>query len=114
MTSIEVSTTVSALHSWPGAPDRRDYLRTPHWHKFRISLEVEVGHSDRQVEFHDLREELEGYMGCYRGSGAPQDWGHMSCEMMAKQVFASFSHRYTVLTVKVYEDEDHGAILRRD
>lgn len=46
------------FHSWPDAPDARGYLRHSHRHLFHVKLGVAVTRLDRQIEFHDLLDEL--------------------------------------------------------
>ena len=57
-TYIEVELAWLANHSWPNAPDHREYLKPLHQHMWEIKVRVSVGHLDRDVEFHDLRDEV--------------------------------------------------------
>ncbi len=41
----------NGLHYWSQAPMECFWLKQPHMHKFKVQATVEVGHSDREVEF---------------------------------------------------------------
>ena len=55
---IEVELWWFGVHSWPGAPDHREYLRPLHQHVWEVRVRISVGHLDRDIEFHDLRDEI--------------------------------------------------------
>lgn len=55
---VSVAIQVNALHHWEDAPDHRHYLRSPHMHTFHIRAEADTTHTDRDIEFHDLRDRL--------------------------------------------------------
>ena len=45
------------FHCWPDAPSHRAYLRASHRHLFGIEVTTRVDHDERDIEFHDLRDE---------------------------------------------------------
>jgi hypothetical protein len=106
VTSIGVELSIVGKHSWPLAPEHRNYLAVPHEHVFGISVELSVDHPDRAVEFHDLRAEvLEIIDVYYSASGAVYDFQHNSCESIATTIASSLVHRHGCKAkVKVSED----------
>ena len=118
MMTIEVSCFVEAIHCWPNAHEERSYLREPHSHKFRITGVCPVSHSDRDIEFHDLRDEIRKAV--VKGTSYRRirdkddreiiiyDFGTASCEDIAKKVLKAIPYLHEV---HVFEDPDNGAIL---
>lgn len=99
---------VVGFHRWPEAPANRDYLRSRHRHEFNITAYVRVGHNDRDVEFHDLRDLILEWWGF-----GDNELGRMSCEDIAVQVQKHLhDHGLTVTCVEVSEDGYDGAVLR--
>lgn len=93
---IRVRFTEAGMHYWPGAPDGRAYLRSRHRHLFVVTVETEVYHDEREVEFHDLLEEA-------RQKFHIED--HWSCERMARELARKLVSRYTrPVAVTVSED----------
>lgn len=87
-TLISATVTVPGLHHWPGAHDARDYLRAPHRHLFHVTATLEVAHDERDVEWHDLAEQLMGYIdGLASGHrDGLHDFDARSCETLARQL----------------------------
>ena len=54
MTEIFVKLRVPGFHHWPNPSINRAYLGDSHRHLFHLEVSMPVGHSDREVEFHDL------------------------------------------------------------
>lgn len=118
MHTLTVSTKFSAMHRWPGAPERRSYLRMSHRHDFQVLIRVPVDGADREREFHDLHDELDHVLMCIANSSimnVPEkpeqnmiiyDFCEMSCEQIGKQILAKMPH---VEFVSVWEDSLHGA-----
>lgn len=97
---------VEGFHSWPEAPIGRAYLRDRHRHLFYYEVSVELGHSDREIEFHDLKDFCldHALMG---------DMGRTSCEQMAEHLMRALMVEYPVrdLAVSVFEDGEVGATV---
>lgn len=92
-------------HRWPTAPEVRDYLAVRHRHLFGIRAEVSVQHSDRDVEFHDLQDDMRAWSGY-----APREFGMRSCEDLAHELGAWLTDQgYRVVSVSVDEDGECGA-----
>lgn len=116
MTQIIVTTSVPGTHCWPGAPDRRSYLREPHRHLFLVKAWATVAHDDRDVEFHDLQGTIRCAMNNISSRdvmayGEPLDYGSSSCEMIGKYLL----NKVPVLDrVEVWEDGECGALVTRE
>lgn len=121
MMEIRVSTTVRALHCWPEASGVREYLKHPHMHDFRVTAWADVNHADRDIEFHDLRDDLQAALisrtSCKRLTGdrgeeiVVYDFGRASCEDLGNWILGKMPH---VKRVRVMEDADCGAEVYRD
>lgn len=95
-------------HRWPDATPHRGYLADLHRHLFLVEVETPVGHDDREIEFHDLRDEA---LALFRrlGDGGGR-LGAMSCEMVARTIAAALSERHgRMFKVTVWEDGECGA-----
>ena len=95
---------VSALHHWPGATGKRSYLASPHMHDFHIEAHASVGHHDRDIEFHDLRDQVKGAVGLlYRvNEQGVLDFGSKSCEAIAQGMLDIIPE---LDLVRVWEDD---------
>jgi hypothetical protein len=103
MTCVVATFTAEGFHRWPEAPAHRAYLADRHRHLFHVRVEVEVGHGDREIECHDLRDfALEAF-----GAG---DMGCQSCEMMAVDLAQKVARRFgdRRVMVEVLEDGEVG------
>lgn len=116
-TTITASARVQALHQWLGAPARRAYLRSLHRHIFIVEAELELEHSNREVEFHDLGEALEvslrGLGEQYHPETTLVSFGARSCEMLAAELKEILEDQgYAVARVTVSEDGEHSGTVR--
>ena len=107
-TSIGVTASFTGIHCWPDAPAHRAYLASPHRHKFGVKVEVSVAGHDREIEFHDLLDNV-GRM-LPSPSVLLQDGGNaylnMSCEHHAKRILDLLSCTYPGRAISVTVDED--------
>lgn len=89
-TTITVHGSVQGLHQWVDAPDRRAYLRDLHRHTFMFEVTANVGHHDRDIEFHDLAELsahlLHGFGDEYHPESTLVTFGGESCEALAARL----------------------------
>jgi hypothetical protein len=111
---IVVRTELLATHQWPGAPPRRAYLASLHAHVFRFEGRAPVGHSDRQIEFHDLRDLLIGAVAnvaTYPLYGGPPTFGDMSCEQIGEAILRRMPRLSSIV---VSEDGQFDAEVIRD
>ena len=109
---VSASIDVNALHNWSSPPERRDYLRHPHMHTFHISMSVPVTHNDRQIELHDLRDELTDTVRHLAANPDADvlDFGGMSCEDIAQKIL---DRHVLASMVSVHEDPSVGVMLSR-
>lgn len=118
---VVVRSHFTALHRWenqPGSvyadePDARlidrPFLRYPHRHKFLVEVTVQVTHSDRDVEFFQLKEEVDQI--CLGWDGSSQVFS-ASCEMFAAAIGTSLQKKdYKVAAVKVSEDGESDGVV---
>lgn len=103
-TTITVRHRSEGWHRWPDAPPLRSYLATSHRHLFHVEVTARVDHDERDIEFHDLRDEV---VAC-----APSgDMGAASCEAMARRMLDRLTDVFDgkVIAVEVWEDGECGA-----
>jgi len=110
---IEVSFQKEGIHMYPAALDNPkladvSFLGFPHRHIFHFYVQLEVFHNDRDVEFILFKRELENLF-----SSGTMQCDHKSCEMLAEELIEYIQEKYPKrdITVKVYEDDENGAIL---
>jgi hypothetical protein len=98
------------FHAWPDAPESRAYLRDKHRHLFHIEARCTVGHFEREIEYHDLRDKVEVLYGLL--AGPARDFGSQSCETIAHRLGShlveAFARPFTVL---VSEDGECGSVV---
>lgn len=84
------------------------FLGYPHRHIFHFIVQIDVMHSDRDIEFIQFKRWLENL---YRGDILQLN--HKSCEMIAEDLYTEISIKYPDRSVKidVSEDGENGAIL---
>lgn len=108
--SITVRFAVPGFHSWPEAPPHRIYLAARHRHLFGISVTMPVRHDDREVEFHDLRDEAEELLQGIAEAGS--DFGRQSCEDIARRLAEAIGDLHDrPVTVTVSEDGECEATV---
>lgn len=110
---IEVSFQKEGIHKYPAAlTDERlkdvSFLGHPHRHMFHFYVKLEVFHNDRDVEFILFKRELENL---YNEGTLQLDY--KSCEMIAEDIINYIEAHYDgrKMIVRVYEDDENGAIL---
>lgn len=112
-TFVVVTLQVEGVHRWKDCPfDEVGYLRDMHRHMFHIKAVKEVTHDDRDVEIIKLKQQVKGHLEL-KYYVTPQhlcDFGGMSCEMIAKELVEKFE----LESCEVLEDNENGAIVRRD
>lgn len=110
MRTITVQTSFEDLHCWPDAPDEVAFLRNPHRHVFMVTVEMEVFHNDREVEFIMLKRKIDQFIS--------EDLGlknlTKSCESIAERIGHYLRNEYGFdrdLNVSVFEDGENGATI---
>lgn len=103
---VVATLTRPAFHSWPGAPEHRDYLKNKHRHMFHITAQVEVFNKDREIEVHDLID----VVSIAFGAGDKLD---QSCEQMALRIVNVLEEQYPdrQVAVTVLEDGEAGSTV---
>lgn len=96
------------IHCYPDAPEGVEFLKHPHRHIFHFTVEIEVTHCDRDIEFILFKRELEGL---YADGTLQLD--HKSCEMMAEDLWDYIKVKYPerATTITVSEDGENGATI---
>jgi len=110
---IVVRTEILATHQWPNAPEHRKYLASQHSHMFKFRAIASVSHSDRQIEFHDLRLRLMtavNEIAMHRMDG-PAVFKDMSCEQIGEKILKMMPELESVI---VSEDGLCDAIITRE
>lgn len=110
---VAVRTEILADHRWPGAPEERGYLANQHVHVFKITAHAQVSHSDRQIEFHDLRTELHRVVtriANHRLNGL-HTFEDMSCEQIGEKILEQMP-QLSIVTVS--EDGQFDAVVMRE
>lgn len=109
--SVIVSQRFDALHFWPRAEGRREYLANMHHHVFTVTITAEVTHADRDIEFHDLKKGLEEViLSLGDEHSGVRSLGSMSCEDIGNSILRSIPY---INSVRVMEDEECGAEVIR-
>lgn len=107
-TFIRVTTSFIGVHCWPNAPSHRAYLAVPHRHKFGVSVEVAVAGHDREIEFHDLLDDVNAALptSSVRRIDDSNEFLNMSCEHHAQRILDILAARYPDRELTVVVDED--------
>jgi hypothetical protein len=93
------------IHSWPDAPDGVSFLRSPHRHVFHVEGRKVVDHSNRDVEFITLKNDVERWLASrFQWPHGIADMGHLSCEMVAEELVNEFGLAECI----VFEDGENG------
>lgn len=101
-----------ALHNWPTAPQGRAYLASPHRHMFICDATVEVRHDDRDVEYHDLRADVQEWTQQFRTVHKDlSNVGPQSCEHLARSLFDWLAIGLPVVRVTVSEDGEFSSTV---
>jgi NTP pyrophosphatase (non-canonical NTP hydrolase) len=108
MITINVGTSMSGFHRWPGAPSHRAYLGLRHQHTFWFEVRIPVDKADRDLEFHDMRERLELILLTMFPKG---EFGDKSCEQIAIDILKRMPEAVAAI---VGEDPQHYAWVNRD
>jgi len=112
-TEVYCTLQMEGIHHWPGCPfEEVAYLRNLHRHVFHIKAHMIVTHSDRDVEFIMLKNQIADYLvETYADHTATNttilQFGAMSCEMIARDLIEALS----LSRCEVSEDGENGAIV---
>ncbi len=117
--TVWVTSSFVGFHRYPDAPDHVAYLASAHRHVFNVKVTVRVAHSNRSVEFHSMKQQLDyvllrnpTFVKLREPKGS--DVSTLSCEMMAEELIAALTTLgYDVMMVQVDEDGECGAQVMR-
>lgn len=101
---IEVELYYLGYHSWEQAPKHRKYLEPAHQHLFKITVRVSVTHGEREVEFHDLRDNTWKILNNLSENKLLND----SCENNARTIFTILKELYSSHKISVVFEEEGG------
>lgn len=113
MMQIQASTTVQGIHRWPEAPIHRMYLSEFHHHMFHITVWAEVTHTNRDIEFHDLKALVDqAVANCFPDVKLGIiNFDTYSCEDIGKILLGEIP---VINSVLVSEDGQFGATVYRE
>lgn len=106
MQTIFVRTEFDGVHHYADAPSRVHYLRQPHRHTFKVELEIEVMHNDREIEFFIIKDWLNQQLRFMMKD--------KSCEQMCEHILHKVNEKYgggRNVRVEVSEEGINGARL---
>lgn len=109
-TEVFCSLEFDGTHFWKDCPiDEVLYLRDNHRHMFQVKAYKGVYHDDRDVEFIQLKHQIQDYISNKYWSGINRTHilGGMSCEMLASELINEFD----LNKCEVNEDGENGAIV---
>ncbi len=104
---------VEGIHFWTQAPEEYAILRNEHGHIFHFEVQIEVGDSNREVEFlHARRQIMARIVGLF-GAGSLthlSNFGSRSCEMIAEELGNNLIEifKWSIREVSVFEDQFVG------
>lgn len=109
---IYITTQFEGLHRYENAPEEVSFLRNYHRHLFKIRLQVEVEHNERDIEFIMLKHAVDNYIfQTYMDMKV-----NASCETIAETLIDYVKLHYPNRKVicEVSEDGENGAILESE
>ena len=107
MIKIGIRTNFEGFHSWPKAPIQVAFLSRKHIHMFHVTLEIEVEHDDRELEFFMVQNWLKAKIEMEELA-----FGNYSCERMCNTLLIAAQTRYgeeRYISVRISEDEENYA-----
>jgi len=122
-TFVIVQTRFTGLHHYPHAPDEVLYLREAHRHEFYVTVEIEVFHDDRELEFVMVKNKIHEILAnnpkiadmMQAELGKSAKCPTLSCEQIARIIKDTLHQEYgehRKISVTVMEDGENGAIIR--
>lgn len=102
-----------AFHVWHEAPAEYAHLAIAHRHEFHVMVAVRVAHSERAVEFQQLKSDVQAITrGFTTGSSFKKPWP-FSCETFAEHIEEQLraGKGYNVRAVDVSEDGENGGVV---
>lgn len=113
MNTIIVRTDAEFIHRYMGAPEGVEFLKEWHRHRIKITVEMEVFHDDRELEFILVRRLIDsniinGTIGLY--------YVEKSCELVAREIaellIATYGDRR--MRIEISEDGENSGVYYRN
>jgi len=103
---IKIKECFEGIHFWSEAPKEVFFLRSPHRHIFHVTIQIEVFHDDRELEFIMVKRRIKDFL-------PKKELGQMSCEMIAMDLISKIKIQYGQrhIIIEVSEDGENGAII---
>ena len=103
---IWITTQFTGFHRYPNAPDAVEFLKNEHRHIFKVRIDIEVFHDDREIEFFLFKDFVENEV-----IDTGRNFQNLSCEMIADEIYAMIRLRYPhrKMIIEVSEDGENGA-----
>lgn len=110
MTSISFvwcTNEIEMIHHYPEAPVDVKFLSNPHRHMFKTKVEIEVTHNNRDIEFIQLKRDIDDMLKTFKSS---HDGTSFSCEVLADKLYYWLENSYPdrKIAISVSEDGENG------
>lgn len=108
------------IHKYPDAAtnpklatgewDDVSFLSYPHRHIFFFKVQIEIFHTDRDLEFIQVKRQCERWL----GDNDILNLSNKSCEMMGEELYKLISKKWPErdIIITVSEDNENGCILQ--
>ena len=109
-TFIKIRTQFEGVHHWPTAPAEVAHLQSPHRHTFYITLQIEVYHNDRELEFFMVKDFVDYKV--VRGL-VKEELGRTSCEDLNDHFYEALRQKYgdnRIYIIETSEDRERSAL----
>ena len=102
---VEIKTDFDALHHWPECPfEDVQFLKNLHRHKIYVVVKIKTS-EDRQIEFFQLKYEVEEYVDELFGKDKLKNLGRMSMEEISTKIINKLTEKYNT-EIEVSSSED--------
>jgi len=110
---VKVKSSYLGAHHYPNAPFEVKYLKLPHYHNFTYIIQVEVEHSNREIEYIMFKDVCESFIKSYWDQ-FKENCSTDSCEHMAEWIYNMMrDDGYNIYSVEVCEDDKFSSEVRR-
>lgn len=99
---------LEGFHQYKDAKEDYAFLRSRHRHMFHFKVTVSVNHSDREIEFIEMKDKLIKYF------SEEDRMNNKSCEMLADLAVSKVNNLYgdrISVEAEVSEDGENGAVV---
>lgn len=106
-TFIKIQTQFEGIHKYPEAPKIVAHLRNEHRHTFIVTVQIEVKHNNRDLEFYMVKDYLDGVVHNLLSLN------NKSCEMIGDDIHKVISQKYgedREMIIEVSEDGKRSSV----